>query len=274
MDMSFLRKKIAGIPVLYIAGLFVVVLALVAWRMKPSEPGEGDPAEEDDADQMGDPADADYSGFATNGTVTVQQGTDPATVSPVVVQTNETWARNAANWLVAQGLASGTAAQTATRRYIEGESLSVDQGKWIDAAVKQFGIPPEPLTAGGITKPSVPISLPSKQGTPPTTHTVTGNKDTSFWDLAALYYGSKHYDYVNLLEVKNIGIVPKGSGNKIPKGTKVNIPKYTAPKYYTATGTLTAQQIAAKNGTTAAIVMEFNDSLKWPVRKGTKVRVA
>jgi LysM repeat protein len=272
MDTSFLRKKVAGVPVLYVAALFVAVLALVAYRMRPAEPTEGDTDNStDQADVAGDPANADYSGLATNGTVTVQQGTDPATVTPVEVATNENWARKSANWLVAQGMASGTVAQTATRKYISGESLSVSEGKLIDAAVKQYGVPPEPLTAGGVSKP--PAQFARKQGTPPTVHTVEGKNDNDFWKLAKLYYGSDHYDYVNSLEVANLSI-PKGRSH-MPVGTRVTIPKYTTPKYYlTVAANQTAQSIASKNGTSAAAVMELNDSIKFPVaRKGTRVRV-
>lgn len=272
MDTSFLRKKVAGVPVLYIAALFVAVLALVAYRMRPAEPTEGDIDNgTDESDVAGDPATADYSNLATQGTVTVQQGTDPATVTPIEAKTNENWAVKAANWLVAQGLASGTVAQSATRKYIAGESLSVTEGKLIDAAVKQYGVPPEPLTAGGVASP--PASFARKQGTPPTTHTVEGKNDNDFWKLAKLYYGSDHYDYVNTLEVANLSI-PKGKSH-MPVGTRIRIPKYAAPKYYlTAGNNQTAQSIAGKNGTSAAAIMELNDSLKFPIpRKGTRVRV-
>jgi hypothetical protein len=287
MDTSFLRKKVGGVPVLYIAALLVAILAVVAWKLNPSAPTEGDDATPDEeGDAAGDPANADYSGFATNGTVTVQQGTDPATVSPVVVQTNERWATNASNWLVAQGLASGTVAQTATRKYIDGESLSTAEGKLIDAATKQFGVPPEPLTAGGVTADPIAAAIPRKQGPLPrlykngTAHIVRNTAENDFYKLAKLYYGSDHYDYVNFLEVANLSY-PKGH-NTLRVGDAINIPTYTPPKYYvTYKAGMTADEIAAKNSTTAAAIREFNDNTKFPVTKGgpkndgkgTKLRV-
>jgi hypothetical protein len=39
---ALMTRKVAGVPVIYIAGLFVAILAVVAWKMKPAaEPSRG-----------------------------------------------------------------------------------------------------------------------------------------------------------------------------------------------------------------------------------------
>lgn len=271
-----LSKKVAGVPVIYLAALFVGILAVVAWRMKPSsdEPeAGGDPASENGVD--GDPDPYENPEWSANAPP-VYVSPDPAAVTGnPTIQTNEQWVAKGTEWLVAQGRASGGNAFAILNRYIDGDQLSYAEGQLRDAVIKQFGVPPEPFVPGSTNKPAEGIA--TKQGNPPTTHTVKGTKDNNFWKLAKLYYGSDHYDYVNTLEVANISI-PKSKDAAtaaFPVGTKVTIPKYTAPKYYLATKTVnTPQAIASRNSTTAAAIMEYNDSYKWPVKAGTKVRVA
>lgn len=270
-------KKVAGVPVIYLVALFVGILAVVAWRMKPANAEEeagGDPASEDGLG--GDPEEYENPTFVANAPpayVTPDSG--DAGIGNSTINTNEQWARKSAEWLVATGRATGGLALTTMYKYINGEQMSVAEGKLRDAAIKQFGTPPETFTPGQTNNPAEGIA--TKQGNPPTTHTVKGKNDNNFWKLAKLYYGSDHYDYVNFLEVANISI-PK-SKDKVtqafPPGTKISIPKYAAPKYFLATGTVnTPQAIAARNSTTAAAIMELNDSVKWPAAKGQKIRVA
>lgn len=264
-----LTKKVGGVPVVYLAALFVGILVVIAWRMKPAADQSGDPATGDDVE--GDPSLANgVPVFIANPTPPYSTP-DPATTDPVTVDDNNRWAKRATEWLVATGQANGGDAQLAMNEYINGAQLSYAQGKLRDAAIKQYGIPPEPLTPGGT---SAPNTIPTKQGNPPTTHVVKGSNDNDFWKLAKLYYGSDHYDYVNTLEVANLSI--RKGRNHLPVGTSVKIPKYGAPKYFlTNIAGMSAQQIAQKNGTTAAAITEFNDSIKFPVaRKGTRIRVA
>ena len=158
---DFLKRKVLGVPVLYLLALGVGVLAFFAWKMKPSAPSDT-PTDSTDsetgmADMGGDAGTYDY--LRTNGTVTVSQGSTPDITTPVTVRTNATWRNDAINWLVGQGAANGGDAQTAIDKYLGGEQLSIPEGKLRDAAIKQFGIPPEPFENGG-TQAAIPLIPP------------------------------------------------------------------------------------------------------------------
>lgn len=247
------KKKVAGIPILYLALLFAAVLAFVAWRMKPSTPKSGDPATPDQSGDAAAAAAADYSNLATNGTVTVQQGRDPATITPVTVQTNERWIAQGANWAVVKGIATGSDAQDALRKYVAGEMITTGQKKIVDAVIAQYGVPPESITAGGQTPPPAPPPL--RQGTPGLIHTVRGTSDNDFYKIDAIYYGQGQKG-VDFLEYHN-GKLPRGHG-VLQVGDKVMVPVY-AEKYYKPHQSMTAAAVAAKTGTTALVIGELNN---------------
>jgi hypothetical protein len=268
---NLLNKKYLGIPVLYLIGGFVAILAFIAWRMKPSAAPQGDAeTSTDETDAAADAAAADYSKLATNGTVTVQQGQDPATVTPVVVDTNATWISKGTSWLVSQGLSGGTEAQDALRKYTAGESISVHEKTLVDAVIKQYGAPPEGVTLGGVTQPSPTPAV--TQGKPPLVHTVRGSGDNDFYKLSKLYYGGQLYaGGVDLLEYHNPSL-PRGN-NSLAVGTKVAIVPYSE-KWYTPGAPITVSALAKKVGTTPTLLAELNNvpqSYTFP--KGRKVRI-
>lgn len=67
----------------------------------------------------------------------------PAKPAPVA-ETNMTWAIKASNWLIAQGYPP-LSVGNAVNKYIFSTPLSPQEKAWVDQAVKQFGVPPDPL---------------------------------------------------------------------------------------------------------------------------------
>ncbi len=266
---SITQKKIAGIPVLYIAAVGVGVLAFVAYRIRDVA---FDDAEVSD-DTTPEPAASDggtvgYDGFVSNPVPIYNTAADATGAS---VDTNENWVRAGSAWAANNDLGSVVDAYTALTLFVQGAELTFDQGKVRDAVVKQFGLPPDLSSAPGKVGPAPAVT--KQQGTPPTNHTVKSGDDNNYAKLAALYYGSDSNANQDLLQVANMGRNPR-SGN-FPVGTVVTIPAYRAPKYHTVTGkTATLAKIAAKNGTTVSVIRELNDGMANTVRKGTRVRVA
>lgn len=266
---SLQSKKVFGVPVLYLAVLFVAVLVFFAWRLKPvtddTTPDDGSGSGDGSADVSGDP---DYSSLATNGTVTVSQPGQPDAITPVNNQTNDTWVAQGVAYLIAQGMATGGEAQDALSLYINGGQLSYDQGVLRDAVIKQYGLPPDSPTATGGTK----SQIAKRQGNPPIVHTVQGENDNSYHEITKLYYGREDSEVTDLLQAANPAL--GHAGGAWQPGTKVTVPAYHPPVYFTATAsTHTLGAIASKNGISQAIVEDLNDGVKFPVAVGKKVRV-
>lgn len=264
------QKKVAGIPVLYLAGAFVAILAIVAWKMKPSVPPEEPTGDESTTpgNVPTDEGDVDYSGLATNGTVTVVQGNqnqDQAADAP----TNDDWERSAVDYLVSAKMATPGEAQSAINKYLEGANLSFDEGKLRDAAITKLKLPPEPLHTIGSTG-----SEPAKKqaGTLPGTHIVKGPNDNTPGKLAVLYYGNGDALHVNKIVSENLALGPAGATYNA--GTKVHIPFYANPRYYTIDKShVWPSQVAAKNGISYHQFTALNPGLVAPYKVGTKVRV-
>lgn len=286
------QKRIAGVPVIYIAAAAAVILAIVAWRMKSidsttTEEDTGEPA--GDSAPIGDVSGSGDAGVEA-GDVYPQLPTGTVTTPPVTtpidgtggtnasIETNEEWLKAAAFWLANEkGISAGTA-QAALQKYLDGSSLSYTEGQYRDAAVKQFGFPPD-LTPTPVTgaKPA-PAKIARVQGPLPRAHYIETTGDDSYGELARLYYpthGGATEANIDLIQAANPQL-PQSGPFKI--GTRVNIPAYRAPKYFTATKTAnTLAQIAAKNGVSQEAVRRLNDGatrVTFPARVGTRVRVA
>ncbi len=261
------QKKVAGVPVIYLAGAAVVILAIVAWKMKPAAepPVATDEIASDGTSSPSNVQDPSYDGLESNGTVIVapQQPT-PTTATEM---TNEQWGRLATTWIIDQKLATPGEAQTAIFKYLNGEDLSYAEGQLRDAAVRELKLPPEPLQVLGQTG-----TAPAKrQGTPPLTHTVKGNNDNMFGKIATLYYGRGGQAETDLLQFNNTNL---GVDGPFPAGTQVKVPKLTPPKYYLTDKThRTAAAIAAKNGITVQQLDVLTNGIKFPVGVGVRVRV-
>lgn len=281
---ALMQKKIAGIPVIYIVGLFVAILAVVAWRMKSSAT-DPDPVTESETvteeDVTGDPS---YPG----GAPTFVANPAPVYIPPdgnqgeQSIDSNEKWMRRAIEWLAGNGHASVDQATVAIQKYLAGEHLSVSEGKLRDLAISHYGLPPEIPQSGGTDEPATPIpQTPTPQNPtprtpiPPTYYTVTGNNDNTWSKLAVKFYGSGDDNHVDYLQSWNVRSGAPHSGT-IANGIRLWIPVYQSPKYITANASMrTAADIIKKNPPLNSVDMleELNDGMKFPVAVGTRVRV-
>lgn len=156
---GLLKRKVAGVPVIYLAGGFVAVLAVLAWQMKPAA------EESDDAETAEDESGEIYP-RPTDGTVVVQP-VQPTPAEPPY-EDNETWLRKAVAFLVARKGRSPGEAQQAMQSYIAGEDLTYDQGVMRDDAVRELGLPPDSFRAGRtLPRPTVPGQQPGGPTIPP-----------------------------------------------------------------------------------------------------------
>jgi hypothetical protein len=273
------EKKFLNIPVLYWALGAAVTLLVLAMRMKPipETPDTTEPASDPSTEGgLNDPTTADYDGLLPSGTVVVQPATPVA--ATVKEQTNEEWARAAAEYLMSAegGSIPPGEAQQAMTLYIRGAELSTVQAGYRDKAIKKLKYPPEPLdTIGTVATPTQ--APPQKQFSVfPGKHIVKGGSDNTAAKLATLYYGSANAG----LGAAKIGQYNEQFG---PLGTTYNvgdvimIPGWEEPRYWKATTTMRyPKQFADKMpaGTrTAKDIEQLNPGVKWPVAVGASVRV-
>lgn len=273
MDIKgLMQKKIAGIPAIYVAGLFVAILAFVAWRMKPAKEPPVDNTTPDDT--SGDPAGDSVPTFVANPAPTYSTGV-PANGAPVSIDDNDKWTRRAIEWLIGQGIATPSVATNAIQKYIAGEQLSQSEGALRDAAIRQFGLPPELPTGGGTDIPAptpTPAPGPDDGHIPPKFHTVKGSSDNTWTEIAQLYYHRSDDAAIDLLQSYNVRLK-----SPFAAGTKLWVPRWTSPKYVKATATMrTTTQLISKNPplNSVAMLQTLNDGMHFPVKVGTRVRVA
>lgn len=284
---AFLSKKIAGVPVIAIVALAAGVILFYAIRMKPSTSEEEEFEDvEQEGDTGGDPGDYSQPVFQATPTIlqpsgVVTQGGVTAITSP---DSNELWKERVVNDLLSKGYAYNIAMGMATK-FLAGESLSAEEAKVRDSVVAVYGMPPEgvefapdmPKETSPKTSPTpvptttqAPAARARKQGTPPLHHTVESTADNTAAELSQLYYGYTTGQTKNKIRAANAN-----KEGPWAKGTRVKIPVDRDPKYYRATAqTRTIIKIAAKNGTTTAKLSLLNPKLKFPVKAGTRVRVA
>lgn len=234
MNLSGLtEKKVAGVPVLYLAAAAVAVLAVVAWRMKPSPdaPPEESPQDGGTDAQLDENGHADgtnpYAGYSGSGTVIVAPApptaTDPEDNRP---GSNDEWVRQGAEWLVAEKKVNGQAAYVALTKYINSQSRSFQESGWVDLVIAAKGLPPEPFTGTGPTtaNPPPPSSTP-----PPALKAVTGlkaaKKGATYvnldWNAAA---GAKGYKlYANGVQNGNSVLYSAGTVNGLKKNTSYTL---------------------------------------------------
>ncbi|WP_204045978.1 hypothetical protein [Acrocarpospora phusangensis] len=280
-----------GVPILYVVGALAVILAVVAWRMKPATGVQlaDEPAAEDEP-AAGDPAGGVPLPYVSGGSVSQAPLPDPN--DGPSADDNDKWLRRSAEWLAGQGHATMDAALIALQKYLAGEQLSMEQGRLRDLATDHFGYPPDLPQSGGTgngdapddpdvptppVPPTPPVVVPAepKKYIAPAFHTVSGPSDDSYTDMALLFYGESGVQYgVDLIQSYN---VKHGHQGPFPPGTRFWIPKYAPPRYVIATASMrTASQIISKNPplNSVAMLQELNDGMTFPVKVGQKVRVA
>jgi hypothetical protein len=267
---AFLRKKIGGVPVVYLAGGGALILSVVAWRTVPSPGGASvDPAVED----VYAGSDAEIFPDTPKGTVVVAPE-KPDVVEPDLeltrqdIPNNDVWLQRGINFLTARGIGGGEA-QAALATYLEGTSLSFAQGALRDQVIKELGPPPVvPGIGGTAPKPDAPAA---RQGVTPLTHRVRGSNDNTYLELSMLYYGSNHPLLLQGIEGANGGVP-----TPFPVGAGIKIPKAGARKYYKipdARGRYPTV-VAQRHGLTVAGLYRMNPGINWPVDVGRTVRVA
>lgn len=154
---SFTKRKVGGVPVIYLVGGFVLILAVVAWRMKPS----GDLAASDNADatdagtDAANPAGVSDSLFPNIPSGTVVAAPAQPAVEDVPYEDNSTWLRKGVAFLIAKGKNPGDA-QLALQHYLSGADLSYDEGALRDMVVREYGLPPDSFDAGKTNSKPVP----------------------------------------------------------------------------------------------------------------------
>lgn len=263
------NKKVAGIPVIYLAAAGVIGLAFVAYKMKSTvetpqdNSGAGEPGSGDGSTNPQDP----YDGYETTGTVVVQP--QPAPAPEVVEETNEKWEKAAVEWLSKERKASdvGTAS-VAIRTYLDGGDLTYEQGQLRDLAVDKFGLPPEGLPQVGRTNEDIARKQISIL---PGNHIVKNSNDNSPSKIAAVYYGSSDALHTNKIVAANPKLGPSGTTYSV--GTKVYVPQWVTPGYFVATAqTRSGAAIAAKSGISQEVLQALNPGMTFPVAVGTRVR--
>jgi hypothetical protein len=263
------KKRVFNIPVLYWALAAVIVLAIVAWRMKPTV-GVEDPATDPaTADGLNDPLTADYDGLLPSGTVVVQPQ-NPTPADPVQ-QTNELWGTGAVKFLIDEDVNPGDA-QQAINLYLSGNELSFEQGSLRDRAIKKLGPPPEPLQTVGTVKPKAARKQVQNF---PGYHTVEGESDNTYAEIAMLEWGNGDAAHVNKISSQNTSL--GGPSVVLKVGTRVLVPAYVFKTYTTTKDKMSSYNVAQSydgTGGVAAINIEhLNPGMSFPVAKGTKVRV-
>lgn len=178
---SWGKRKIAGIPVLYLAIGFVIVLVAIAWNMKsaPKEP-VADVATDSGAVDM-DNGSGDLYPAPPVGTV-VAAPTPVDTSGNTSIDSNDEWLRRGVMYLAESGTSPGEA-HMALSLYLDGAELSWDQGAMRDKVIRELGMPPYPVLVGG-TRPDVA----RRQGAVPRNHTVKNVYEDGASELARLYY--------------------------------------------------------------------------------------
>lgn len=266
---EIMQKKVVGVPVVYLAIGFVVILVVVAYAMKPNVPvdtGEVEGAPEDGSDAATD-AEGNYAGLANSGGTVVVAPVTP-TPTAAVEQTNDMWERTAVTYLIEEKGVNPGDAQKAIHTYLEGNDLTFEQGQWRDMAIAKLKLPPEPLiTIGGVGVKADPPA--QKQFNAQGTHTVKGSNDNTAAKLAMLYYGNND---ANFIVSNNFG-AGTATSTYLP-GTKIIIKAYPNPRYYvTKTANEYPTNIAKANGISFAQLTALNPGMVFPVAKGVKVRV-
>lgn len=151
---ALLKKRVFGVPVLYLAILAVTVVAVYAWRAKASTSDE--PVSEEDV-AADDPLAEELLPKMPVGTVITMPG--PTTGSNSEIETNDEWLRKGVAYLLTKGRQGGVA-QTALANYLDGAQLTYDQGVMRDLVIAQYGLPPTILPTGTTLPRPAPKPVP------------------------------------------------------------------------------------------------------------------
>ena len=166
---NLMRKRVGGVPVVYLAGGVVLILAVYAYRARSTTTKAGDAATATPVDGTGTLGGEVYPNMP-QGTVIVAPVTSaPSGPSNSSIETNDQWLRSGVTLLAKSGKGPGVA-QEALQAYLNGNRLSYEQGAMRDTVLSELGLPPYPPDSGGTdpktvdptstTVPPAPIPVP------------------------------------------------------------------------------------------------------------------
>lgn len=174
-----------------------------------------------------------------DGSVSSWVPTTPPTTAPggddAKPTTNEAWAVQAINWLIAQGY-DATTSDSAIRKYIAGNDPGPSLQEYMlqGLALKHFGSPPQPLPPPLTAPPTIPPPPPAPTPTPtppppppapappPPAAQVRWyivkpwpQKGSSLWTIAEIFYGNGA-QYPRIYNANRVGVTrPDGSKGMI-----------------------------------------------------------
>jgi peptidoglycan hydrolase-like protein with peptidoglycan-binding domain len=187
------KRKVLGVPMLYLIGGFVLILAVLAWRMKSAPTGPAADATATDATTTDGTTGGTIGGDVYPNMPTGTVISAPTTPSPADApyEDNSTWMRKSVAWLIEHGENPGTA-QTALQHYLAGGNLTYDEGAIRDKAVRQFGLPPDIADAGttGAKPATATTPAPTTRGDGFYRTTGTGSRPVWRKDASGLHYVS------------------------------------------------------------------------------------
>lgn len=156
---AVLKRKVGGVPVIYLVGGVAVVLAVIAWRMKPAPDLTANDAAtaEDGSTDAANPSGSSLLPPMPSGTVVVAPQTPAPEDAPY--EDNSTWMRKGVTFLISKGQNPGLA-QLALQHYLAGSDLTYSEGAMRDMVVKEYGLPPDGFDAGS-TAPKPAVAVPS-----------------------------------------------------------------------------------------------------------------
>jgi LysM domain-containing protein len=94
-------------------------------------------------------------GTGVNGNWTDMTPPDNTDNAPASIDTNEDWAKQGINWLIASGYSPNTS-DMALRKYLVGEKLSAQEFVLIGLVLGKFGSPPIPMPPSQEKPPVIP----------------------------------------------------------------------------------------------------------------------
>lgn len=161
---EFMAKKVAGVPVMYLVAGAVVILGIVAWRMKATTSATTAAASGDATDTAaaaGDNAAGSattttnpYTGLDTGGTVTTTTPMPSDTTTSADTTTdNDSWLKDAVTAVTAANAnITPLDAQTAIQAYLNDPgTLTTAQQTIVNSAIKSTGQPPTTPVASPTT---------------------------------------------------------------------------------------------------------------------------
>lgn len=246
---DILSRKVYGIPVIFLA---VIAVGAMVWYLNRTASEDVAAEETSDGettdDTEGDTALYDVASFTA-------AASEADTDDDDVAETNESWRKSAYTYLTSTKGNSPIAVEAALTAYLNGDVLTAQQAAMVDMAILYLGRPPAgPSSPSSVTAST---SIATRQGTPPTNHTVKGTTDNSLAKLSRLYWSQSTPDTVDQLVAAN-GSLPSPRGT-LAVGTVVRIPKRTNPKFTKVTAKYrTLPQIAKRAGISQATIQNLN----------------